>query len=54
MEAIVPYLNFNGNAKEALDFYVVALEGKITEAQTFGAAGMADDESMKDKILHAI
>ena len=54
MEAIVPYLNFNGNAKEALDFYVIALDGKITEAQTFGAAGMADDESMKDKILHAI
>lgn len=54
MEAIIPYLNFNGNAQEALDFYVNALEGKITQSQTFGGAGMADDESMKDKILHAV
>ena len=54
MQAIIPYLNFNGNAQEALDFYVEALEGKITQSQTFGGAGMADDESMKDKILHAV
>ena len=54
MQAIIPYLNFNGNAQEALDFYEEALEGKITQSQTFGGAGMADDESMKDKILHAV
>ena len=54
MEAIIPYLNFNGNAQEALDFYATALGGIITESQTFGGAGMADDESMKNKILHAI
>ena len=54
MEAIIPYLNFNGNAQEALDFYVKAFEGKITQSQTFGGADMAEDESMKDKILHAV
>lgn len=54
MEAITPYLNFNGNAQEALNFYAKALEGKITQSQTFGGAGMAEDESMKDKILHAV
>ena len=54
MEAIIPYLNFNGNAQEALEFYVNALEGKITQSQTFGGAGMAEDESMKNKILHAV
>ena len=54
MEAITPYLNFNGNAQEALNFYTKAFEGKITQSQTFGGAGMAEDESMKDKILHAV
>ncbi len=54
MEAIIPYLNFNGNAQEALDFYSKALNGKVTQSQTFGGANMAKDESMKDKILHAV
>lgn len=54
MEAIVPYLNFNGNAKEALAFYEKALNGKVAYSQTFADANMAQDESMKDKILHAV
>ena len=54
MEAIIPYLNFNGNAKEALDFYATALNGTITQSSTFGSANMATEESMKDKILHAV
>ena len=54
MEAIIPYLNFNGNAKEALDFYSKALNGKVVQSQTFADANMAQDESMKDKILHAV
>ena len=54
MDAIIPYLNFNGNAKEALDFYTNALNGKVIQSSTFGEANMAQDESMKDKILHAV
>jgi len=54
MEAIIPYLNFNGNAREALGFYEQALGGKVTQIGTFGEANMAQDESMKDKVLHAI
>ncbi len=54
MEAIIPYLNFNGNAKEALAFYEKALNGKVAYSQTFADANMAQDESMKDKILHAV
>lgn len=54
MEAIIPYLNFNGNAKEALDFYATALNGTITQSSTFGSANMATEECMKDKILHAV
>jgi len=54
MEAIIPYLNFNGNAKEALAFYEKALNGKVAYSQTFADANMVQDESMKDKILHAV
>jgi PhnB protein len=54
MEAIIPYLNFNGNAKEALEFYTNALNGKVTQSSTFGEGNMAQDESMKNKILHAV
>lgn len=51
---LTPYINFNGNAKEALDFYAKALDGKVTQSQTFGDANMAKDDTMKDKILHAV
>ena len=54
VEAIIPYLNFNGNAREALSFYESALNGTISQLGTFGEAPMAQEESMKDKILHAI
>jgi PhnB protein len=54
MEAIIPYLNFNGNAAEALAFYANALGGKVVQQSTFGDANMAQDESMKNKILHAV
>lgn len=54
MEAITPYLNFNGNAKEALDFYVHGLNGQIVHLSTFGEANMAHTDDMKDKILHAL
>jgi PhnB protein len=54
MDAIIPYLNFNGNAREALAHYEKALGGKVVQLQTFADAHMAQDESMKDKILHAV
>lgn len=54
MEAIIPYLNFNGNAREALAFYETALGGKVVQMQTFGEANMAKTDDMKDKVLHAV
>ena len=54
MEAIIPYLNFNGNAADALAFYEKALGGVVAQRSTFGEANMAQDDSMKDKILHAV
>jgi PhnB protein len=53
MEAIVPYLTFNGNAAEAMAFYSKALEGKILYQQTFGESPMPSSDDMKDKIMHA-
>jgi PhnB protein len=55
MEAIVPYLNFNGNALEALTFYGKALDGSIIFSQKFGDApsGVEDNPAVKDQIMHA-
>lgn len=53
MEAIIPYLNFTGNAKAALDFYAKALNGQILFAQTFGESPMEGAEEHRDKIMHA-
>lgn len=53
MEAIIPYLNFNGNATEALQFYAKALNGTIEYQQTFGESPMETTEEFKDKIMHA-
>ncbi|MES1223548.1 MAG: VOC family protein, partial [Bacteroidota bacterium] len=53
MNAIVPYLNFNGNAAEALAFYAKAFDGKVLFQQTFGESPMESTADMKDKIMHA-
>ncbi len=53
MEAIIPYLNFNGSAAEALDFYSKALNGEVVYKQTFGESPMESSEEQKNKIMHA-
>ena len=55
MEAIIPYLTFNGNAAEALAFYEKALNGKVLFQQSFGESPMSDQvqESDKNKVMHA-
>ena len=53
MEPITPYLNFNGNAAEALAFYSKAFDGEVVFQQTYGDNPMGGDESWKDKITHA-
>ncbi len=54
MQAITPYLMFNGNAAEAMLFYVKALDGKIVHSQTFGESGMPIADNAKDRIMHAL
>ncbi|MEO7523952.1 MAG: glyoxalase/bleomycin resistance/extradiol dioxygenase family protein [Ferruginibacter sp.] len=53
MEAIIPYLLFNGDAADAMAFYAKALKGKVLFKQTFGESPMPSAEEMKDKIMHA-
>ena len=47
-----PYLNFNGNAAEAMRFYQSVLGGELN-IQTFGDAGVAQNESEKNPTVHA-
>lgn len=53
MEAIVPYLTFNGNAAEALMFYAKAFDGKVLFQQTFGESPMPSKPEDKNRIMHA-
>lgn len=50
--ALHPYLNFEGNSREAFEFYGQAL-GSIPQFVTFGEAGAVPaDNPAADKIMH--
>ncbi len=53
MEPIVPYLNFSGNARAALNLYAKAFDGQIVFSQTYAESGQEAKPEMKDKIMHA-
>jgi len=47
-----PYLTFNGDAADAMNFYQSVLGGELT-MQTFEEAKMAKTASEKNRIIHA-
>jgi PhnB protein len=47
-----PYLAFDGNAREAMETYQGIFGGDLT-VNTFGDFGAAQDEAMKDKVMHS-
>jgi PhnB protein len=47
-----PYLTFQGNAREAMEFYRDILGGTLT-VSTFGESGAARDPADADKVMHA-
>jgi PhnB protein len=47
-----PYISFDGNAREAMEFYKTVFGGELT-LTTFGDGGMATDGVQPDKIMHA-
>jgi PhnB protein len=48
-----PYLNFAGNAEDAVNFYKSALSGEVVMLNRFGDSPMPSDEDWKQKIMHA-
>jgi PhnB protein len=47
-----PYISFDGNTREAMEFYKTVFGGKL-ELSTFGEAGMTDHGVKPDGIMHA-
>ena len=52
MKAIVPYLIFKGDCKEAMDFYAKCLNGEVENVSTFSEMEMEVADEFKDKIMH--
>jgi PhnB protein len=48
-----PYLHFEGNAEEALNFYKDVLGGEILMLSRYGDSPQRTDEEWKHKIIHA-
>ncbi|MGP4061355.1 VOC family protein [Halobacillus sp. H74] len=48
-----PYFTFNGDAREALEYYKDVFGGEITGVQTFGEADFETPPEMDDRIMHA-
>lgn len=47
-----PYLSFNGNAREAMEFYRDVFGGHL-DTTTWSEGGMADDPADADRLMHA-
>jgi PhnB protein len=50
---LFPYVSFQGNCEEALNFYKEALNGEIIQLGRYGESPMKSPEEFKDKIIHA-
>ena len=48
-----PYISFETQAREAMEFYRSVFGGELT-LSTFGESGMTDDPAQADKIMHAM
>ncbi|CAL1519537.1 VOC family protein [Chitinophaga sp. MM2321] len=49
---LIPYLNFNGNCEEALNFYSGILNGTVEIQSRYDNPAMHAPDEYKDKILH--
>ena len=50
---LIPYVHFEGQAEEALNFYKNILDGEILMVSRYGDAPMPIDEDWKNKLMHA-
>lgn len=53
MAQLTPYLRFNGNAREAFEFYKSCLGGEVTYTTVAESPMAATMPDKKDKIFHA-
>lgn len=52
MKAITPYLNFDGNAREAMTFYAECLGAELS-VQSFNESGMPAEPGTENRVMHA-
>lgn len=52
MATLNPYLNFRGNARDAMEFYATVFGGDLT-VSTFADFNMPVDPSESDKVMHS-
>lgn len=50
---LVPYLHFNGEAEEVLNFYKDAFDGEIVMLNRYGDSPMKVDDDWKNKVIHS-
>jgi len=50
---LTPYLIFNGNCEEALNFYVKALGGEIKDLMRFEGSPVENMSADKQKVMHS-
>jgi PhnB protein len=52
---ITPYLGFDGNCREAFEFYAKTLGGKIESLLSYGESPMCAEfpPEMRDRVMHA-
>ncbi len=50
---LIPYIHYPGNAEEALNFYVSALNESIQQLGRYGDSPIDSDEDWQQKVMHA-
>ena len=54
MKNLNPYLTFNGNCREAMEFYKNTLNGELPVMMTFGEAPIEFPEETSDRIFNSV
>ena len=52
MKAFQPYLNFDGNTRDAMAFYQTCTDGELT-VQTFGDVKAPGPPGSENRVMHA-
>ena len=53
MKSIIPYIVFQGNCKEAMEFYAKVFQGNITFMYTFENSQVSTAQEYKDRIFNS-